>query len=125
MGGRGYSGATNRRSASLEKQIATANAKLQDYDSAYAAAAVAADEKDREYDTEEYRQYGIFPMTEQERRDYIEDKHEKILMDKGYSISQILDMERIAAQRKFNQKELDRLNHGQFALFNVTTGRNK
>lgn len=120
MGGRGYSGATNRRSASLEKQIATANAKLQDYDSAYAAAAEKADESDARSE-----EYGFSRMTEQERLDYIEDKRMDILMSKGYDYAQITNMWRIADQRDFNQKELDRLNHGQFALFNVTTGRNK
>ena len=49
MGGRGFAGATSRRSAKLEKQIGAANAELGQYDADRAAAAAKTDQEAREY----------------------------------------------------------------------------
>lgn len=115
MGGRGFAGATSRRSAKLEKQISAANAELSQYDADLAEATARADVYDATY---EERGYG--KMSADERAELIEDY---LLEDKGYSYEQISRFESVASKRAADQAELDRLNHGQFALFNVTTRR--
>lgn len=122
MGGRGFAGATSRRSAKLEKQIGAANAELSQYEAHVAAANAEADRLDAEY-AKEYAELGISgysAMTADERQDLIDN----YLLDKaGYSSDQLIRLQGIAEKRDADQAELDRLNHGQFALFNVTTGR--
>ena len=45
------------------------------------------------------------------------------MIDMGYDEGQLDMLQGIASKRDADQAELDRLNHGQFALFNVTTRR--
>lgn len=114
MGGRGFAGATSRRAASLEKQISAANKELEAYDAAVAAGNAEADRSEAEGIAAYGEAYGRYTVAE--RQEFIDSALEEAGVD-------ALKAEATSRRRDQMQAELDRLNHGQFALFNVTTGR--